>query len=161
MFDEFLGLPAHPLLVHAAVVFLPLLAAIAVGYAVVPRVRPRVGWAAVLLSVAAPGAAFLAVQSGKALERRLTAAGYPPEILDQVDTHQSYGDLAFWFSLGLGVATLALVALTTDGPRLPTAPRWVGLALSVVVIALAVATGVYVFLTGDSGASAVWQGVTG
>jgi hypothetical protein len=30
---------------------------------------------------------------------------------------------------------------------------------SVVVIALAVVVGIYVFLTGDSGARAVWEGV--
>ena len=36
MFEEFAGIPAHPLLVHAAVVFVPLLALAAVAYAFLP-----------------------------------------------------------------------------------------------------------------------------
>jgi uncharacterized membrane protein len=158
VFDEISGLPVHPLVVHAAVVFLPLLVVGAVVYAVLPRLRPRIEWAVVLLAIAAPIAAFVAKQSGQSLERRFTEAGYPPEILDQVSTHESYGELAFWFTLGLAVFTLVLVALATDNPRMPEAPPWVGAVCSVIVIAFAVATGIYVFLTGDSGARAVWEG---
>ncbi len=159
MFDEISGLPVHPLVVHVAVVFLPLLALGSIVYAVAPKLRPRIGWAVVLLAIAAPIGAFVARQSGEALERRLTAAGYGPEILDQVNTHQSYGNLTFWFTLALGVATLVLAALASDNPRMPEAPPWLTTVMSVVVIALAVVVGIYVFLTGDSGARAVWEGV--
>lgn len=159
MFDEITGLPVHALVVHGAVVFLPLLALGSIVYAVAPRLRPRIGWAVVLLAIAAPIGAFVARQSGEALERRLTAAGYGPEILDQVNTHQSYGNLTFWFTLALGVATLVLAALASDDPRMPEAPPWLTTVTSVVVIALAVVVGIYVFLTGDSGARAVWEGV--
>jgi hypothetical protein len=158
VFNEIFGLPLHPLVVHGAVVFLPLLALGAIVYAVVPRWRPRIGWAVLLLAIAAPIAAFVAMQSGERLERRLIAAGFGPEILDQVNQHQSYGDLAFWFTLGLGVFTLVLLALASDNPRMPEAPPWVTTACSIVVIAFAVTVGIYVFLTGDSGARAVWEG---
>jgi uncharacterized membrane protein len=159
VFDEITGLPVHALVVHGAVVFLPLLALGSIVYAVAPKLRPRIGWAVVLLAIAAPIGAFVARQSGEALERRLTAAGYGPEILDQVNTHQSYGNLTFWFTLALGVATLVLAALASDDPRMPEAPAWLTTVTSVVVIALAVVVGIYVFLTGDSGARAVWEGV--
>ena len=45
MFDQINGLPVHVLVLHAAVVFVPLLALGAVVYALVPRWRPRMGWA--------------------------------------------------------------------------------------------------------------------
>jgi len=42
VFEQLLGLPAHPLLLHATVVFVPLLALGTIAYAVVPRLRRRV-----------------------------------------------------------------------------------------------------------------------
>ncbi|MEJ3743199.1 DUF2231 domain-containing protein [Actinomycetes bacterium KLBMP 9797] len=153
MFDEIMGLPAHPLLVHAAVVFVPLLAVVAVVYAFVPKVRGRIGWAAVLLAIAAPGAAFVAKLSGEQLEERLIAANYGPEILAQINDHQGYGDLTVYFSGGLGLATLLLVLATSGRAR--RAPGWVGWALGVVVLVLAGVTGYFVYQTGDSGANAV------
>ncbi|MCW6007544.1 hypothetical protein K1W54_23790 [Micromonospora sp. CPCC 205371] len=157
MFEEIAGLPAHPLLVHAAVVFIPLLAVAAVVYALVPKVRARIGWAVVLLAVGAPLAAFVARQSGQNLEERLVAANYSQEILAQVDDHQGYGDLTLWFSLGLGAAALLLVFATSSRAR--RAPTWLAWVLSAAVIVLAGFTGYYVYKTGDTGANAVWSGV--
>ena len=64
MFDQFNGLPVHALVLHAAVVFIPLLALGAVVYAVVPRWRSRTGWAALLLALVAPVCAFVTRESG-------------------------------------------------------------------------------------------------
>lgn len=157
MFDEVMGLPAHPLLVHAAVVFVPLLAVAGVVYAFVPKFRGRIGWAAVLLAIAAPASAYVAKLSGEELEKRLVAANYGPEILAQVNDHQGYGDLTVYFSAGLGLATLLLVLATSRRAR--RTPGWVGWLLGVAVLVLAGFTGYFVFKTGDSGASAVWSGV--
>lgn len=157
MFEEISGLPAHPLLVHAAVVFIPLLAVAGVVYALVPKVRARIGWAVVLLAVAAPLAAYVARESGQNLEERLVAANYSQEILAQVDDHQGYGDLTLWFSLGLGAAALLLVFATSSRAR--RAPSWMAWVLSAAVIVLAGFTGYYVYKTGDTGANAVWSGV--
>ena len=41
VFATFGGLPLHPLIIHATVVFVPLLVLFAIGYAVVPRLRGR------------------------------------------------------------------------------------------------------------------------
>ncbi|GLH95560.1 DUF2231 domain-containing protein [Phytohabitans aurantiacus] len=157
MFEEISGLPAHPLLVHAAVVFIPLLAVAGVVYALVPKVRARIGWAVVLLAVGAPLAAYVARESGQNLEERLVAANYSQEILAQVDDHQGYGDLTLWFSLGLGAAALLLVFATSSRAR--RAPSWLAWVLSAAVIVLAGFTGYYVYKTGDTGANAVWSGV--
>lgn len=159
MFKEIMGLPAHALLVHAAVVFVPLLAIVAGAYAVVPRWRPRVGWAAAILAVAAVVAVFLAKQSGEQFQQVLVQKSYPPQILDKVAEHSRYaGDLFRW-TVGLALVTGLLLVVTSRHPRARALPSWVGLALSALVIILAVVCAVYVYLTGDSGAQAVWKGV--
>jgi uncharacterized membrane protein len=163
VFDEIMGLPMHPLVVHVAVVFIPLLALTAAAYALVPRLRARVGWVATLLAIAGPLGAFVARESGQELEQRLVAANYGQEILDKVNDHQGYGDLTFWFSLGLGAGTLLLVfltnGLTTGQATMGGVPVWLTWVLGAAVIVLAGVTGVYVFLAGDSGADAVWSGI--
>lgn len=150
MFEEISGLPVHPLVVHAAVVFIPLLAVAGVVYALVPKVRSRIGWAVVLLAIGAPIAAFVAKQSGE----ELLAARYPDQVPPLVDDHQGYAGLTLWFSLGLGAAALLLVLATSSRAR--RAPSWLGWVLSAAVIVLAGFTGYYVFKTGDTGASSVW-----
>jgi hypothetical protein len=153
VFDQFNGLPMHVLLVHAAVVFVPLLALLSVVYAWAPRVRGKVGWAAALLAVGAPVAAFVSMASGNTYKDRLVAQGMNAEGLAPITTHQGYGELTFWFSLALGIVTAVLIAFTS-GSR--SVPRIVELALSVLVVGLALASGYYVFMTGDTGAAAAW-----
>ncbi|MEK8104897.1 hypothetical protein NKG94_06190 [Micromonospora sp. M12] len=74
MFEEFMGLPAHPLVLHLAVVFVPLLALLTVGYALVPPIRPHTRWVLALLALGAPVAALLARLSGDAFLERMRAA---------------------------------------------------------------------------------------
>lgn len=145
MFEEVAGLPLHPLAVHAAVVFVPLLALVALAYALVPKVRPKVGWAAVVLAVVAPVTAVVSRLSGEAFVER---TGYPLQGL--IADHADYGNLTMWVSLALGVLTLALVVV---GRR----SKVVGGALSALVVVAAVAAVVLVVLTGDAGARSVWE----
>lgn len=156
MFDQFNGMPVHVLLVHAAVVFVPLLALAAVVYALVPRVRAQIGWAAALLAIGAPVATFLAKESGEKFRDRLIADGMKGPALEAVNSHQGYGDLTFLFALGLGVVTGLMVLLTTRPPGGRPLPRVADLGLALVVLVLAAISGYFVFRTGDSGAQAVW-----
>ncbi|MFI6760351.1 DUF2231 domain-containing protein [Micromonospora sp. NPDC050417] len=159
MFREIMGLPVHPLVVHAAVVFVPLLVLLAIGYGVLPRFRSKIGWAVAALAVAAPAATLVAKLSGKELLEVLRAKGYPPQILDQLAEHQGYGDLLFWFSLGLGVSAILLLLSTSAPARSRNLPGWLSGVLVSLVIVFGVLSAVYVYLTGDSGASVVWSGV--
>jgi hypothetical protein len=150
VFDQFNGLPMHPLLVHAGVVFVPLLAIAAVVYALVPKLRARVGWVAALLAIGAPGAAFVSMQSGKAFKQSRygdVADADMPKII----THEGYGELTFWFSLGLGVATGLMLLLT----RRPL-PKILEVLIIIAVVALAGVAGYFVFRAGDSGAQSVY-----
>lgn len=158
MFRTILGIPAHPLLVHTAVVFVPLLAVGAIAYVVWPRVHDRITWAVVALAVIAPSTAFFSKESGEAFRNRLIERHQTSGAnLDQIDAHQAYGDATFRWTLGLGVVTLAAVYLVRryrgSSPNLI-----VTIGTAVVVIAVAVGTGYYIFRTGDTGAHVVWQG---
>ncbi|MEV4707524.1 DUF2231 domain-containing protein [Actinoplanes sp. NPDC049316] len=155
VFDQINGMPVHALVLHAAVVFVPLLALAAIVYAVVPRWRAKVGWAAVLLALAAPVATFVAMESGEKLRDRMVANGLTGPPLEKIDDHMGYGTLTFYFTLGLGVMTLLMVFLTLRQTARPL-PRAAGLLLAVIMVALAAVSGYYVFRTGDSGAQAVW-----
>ncbi|MEU4570542.1 DUF2231 domain-containing protein [Micromonospora sp. NPDC023956] len=159
MFEKVAGLPGHVLVVHAVVVFVPLLALLAVGYGVLPRWRDRLGWAVTALAVVTPVVAWVATESGEAFERRLRDGGYPPEILSQVETHAAYGDRLLWVTVALAVAAIALLLATSGRARALALPSWLPVVLTVVVAALAVLATGYVYLTGETGARAVWDGV--
>jgi hypothetical protein len=153
LFDQINGLPVHALVLHAAVIFVPLLALGAIVFAVVPKWRAKIGWAVLLLSIAAPGSAFAAVESGEKLYDRLVAQGLKGKGLEILDDHMGFGRATLWLSLGLGVVSIVTVLLTRRPGGLP---RIAGIALSVVMVVLGVLAGYFVFRTGDSGATAVW-----
>ncbi|WBB77625.1 hypothetical protein O7606_15195 [Micromonospora sp. WMMD882] len=159
MFEKIDGLPGHVLVVHAVVVFVPLLALLAVAYGLLPRWRGRLGWAVGVLAVVTPVLAWVATESGEAFEAALRERGYPPQILSQVEAHAEYGELLQWVTLALAVAALVLLALTSGRPGVSGLPGWVATVATGVVIVLAGFAVVYVYLTGESGARAVWTGV--
>jgi uncharacterized membrane protein len=157
MFDQILGLPAHPLIIHAAVVFTPLLVLLGIAYAVLPAFRRRLDWALVLTAIAAPGAVFAAKESGEELERRLFKGQIPQSVLD----HSSFANPLFFTTLGLGVVSLVLVYVTRPrrepGPAATGSARALSVVLSVLTVVLALVVAYYVFRAGDSGARAVWS----
>ncbi|WFE98055.1 DUF2231 domain-containing protein [Micromonospora sp. WMMD987] len=156
MFKEFNGLPSHVLVVHAVVVFVPLLALLASVYGLVPRWRPRLDWAVAILAVATPVLAWVATETGEAFQTALKAKGYSPELLAKIQEHSELGDILLWWTLGLGVAALLLLAVTSDRVRTPKLPTWATWVLTGVVVVLSVLSSISVYLTGDSGAASVW-----
>ncbi|MEV4660971.1 DUF2231 domain-containing protein [Micromonospora echinofusca] len=156
MFKEILGLPAHVLVVHAVVVLVPLLALLSAAYVALPRFRARLDWAVAILAVVAPVSAFVAVESGEELTDAFLARGMQGPIVEQIFTHSRYGDILFRWVLPLAVASLLLLVVTSGHRRVPKLPSWATPVLSVVVVALGVVSLVYVYLTGHSGAEAVW-----
>jgi preprotein translocase subunit SecG len=180
--ESFNGIPVHPLIIHAAVVFVPLLIVGALVYALVMPLRPRIAWAVVGLAVIAPVSCFLSRQSGLALRARLIRkhAISAPDLL-KVDKHQSYGTNTMYLVIALGVVTLVLVALNmlrqrgrnagsgdggsgsasaSDGGSASGSGAGfaiVSLVFAVVLLGLGVASGYYVYKTGDSGAHIVWR----
>ncbi len=160
-----MGIPAHPLLVHAAVVFVPLLAVLAIAYAFVPFVRPHIRWVLGLLALATPIAVLTAKLSGDAFLNRLQSRDrVTPEFLPKLEEHQRFGTLTLYATIVLALLTLALVYRVA--PRVAAASAAGGGGSSGVLplvlgVLVAVAAGValyYVVRTGDSGAKNVWTG---
>ncbi|HEX6148278.1 DUF2231 domain-containing protein [Nocardioides sp.] len=143
------GLPLHPLVIHAAVVFAPLAALCAVGYAVASGLRDRLRWPMVALAVVATGAVVAAYLTGRDLLESRPALGTKP----LVGTHEDRASLLLWVALGFG--TVALVA-----GWLHARAGAVSVVLRVALAVAAVALLVQVVRTGDAGTRAVW-GVLG
>jgi hypothetical protein len=161
MFEEFMGIPAHPLLVHAAVVFAPLLIIAVFCYALAPMLRARIGWILVGLAIVAPLALWFAKLSGDAFRARMVARNATsPELLAIIDNHRGYGELAAWWGTALGLLALGLFYLLWTAGKRPAADgsKIVEYGLIAVTLVVAVITGYYVFKTGDTGAKAVWTG---
>lgn len=156
MFERVLGLPAHPLFIHAAVVLVPLLAVAGILYAVWPVARRHVRWTMIVLAVATPGAVFAAKESGEAFQKsdNLQSA----ELQSKIEQHEDFGNTLFLVVLGLAVVALVLaylvrpVATESVGP---VAAHWALVGLTVL---LGLAAFYYVFKAGDTGAHMVWEG---
>ena len=147
-----MGLPLHPLVVHAAVVFIPLLIAGALAYALVPRLRPRLGWVVVALAIVAPLTALVSKLSGDAFRARQARNNTAtPEILAKIDEHRGLGTITLYLTIALALVALALVLLRQR-------PVVVSGVLIVAAVVLGLVTGYYVFRTGDSAARIVWNG---
>lgn len=152
LFDTVAGLPLHPLVVHAAVVLLPLAALLLLVLLVVRRWRAALAVPALLALAAGAASAFVAAESGEALAARV---GDPGE-------HEQWGSVVPGVAVALlvvGVAWFALqrrdaraAAMKGAGASLPT--RVVAALVAVLAI---VVTGLTV-LAGHSGATAVWGG---
>ena len=143
---EINGLPLHPLVVHAAVVFGPLAAVVALAYVVLPAWRDRLRWPMVVLALMGTGAITAAYFTGMNFFN-----SRPPELqqLEILQTHRTRAIRLFWVTLGFGVlAVLAAWLHTRTGVVRVVLNVLLGLA-ALAVLALAV-------LAGDSGSRAVW-----
>jgi len=156
---EIAGLPAHFLVVHAAVVLTPLAAALAIVFAVAPRWRYLSRWPAAIAGVAAFGAVWVA---------RLSGTSYVdtnPGLAQAVEDHRRLGEQLSLLMIGfLVVVLVAAWALSgasglTSGRGSREAPA---AALDKVMPALVVLASllvlVWVVLAGDAGSRAVWGG---
>lgn len=151
--ETLFGLPAHPLLVHAAVVLLPLAALATLGCAAVPRLRRHYAIAALAISVAAVIAVGLAQGSGEELEGRV-------EETELVEAHTAQGERVLPWAVGVAVAAAAIAAVPVVLRRRPdTSPR----AVTAVVVALSLVAGAGATWTvvdvGHSGAKATWDDI--
>jgi hypothetical protein len=140
----FFGLPLHPLVVHGAVVLLPLAALGALVIAVSARARKRYGSLVALGAFVALGATIGARVTGEALNGGTQAGA------GALGTHVTWGLLAPWPAGALAVTTLLLVLAGRGTSR----PLLVTSALLTVVSALASLA--VIAVVGHAGATAVW-----
>lgn len=145
VFDTIGGLPVHPLVVHVAVVLLPLSSVGLIVLVVWPRRAATFGWLVLLGLLGGTGAAFVAKESGEQLARRV---GLPAE-------HAEWGDRLPWLALALVAVAVAWYWVTIKSRRRTPAL----IVLSILAVVLAVAVVALSVVVGHSGAEAAWSGV--
>lgn len=154
--ESVLGLPVHPLVVHAAIILIPLASIFAVIIAASPDRRGRLGVLTWLLTSGALASAFVAQESGQFLERSL----YPTVLPPAVSEHTGWGSSTVWYALALWLAVSALLLIELDRRRRsdfasPVLPSLV----AVVTILVAMAATGQVLITGWTGSESKWSGV--
>ena len=140
LFDTFLGLPVHPLVVHFAVVLLPLATFAVIVSIYWSRFRKQYAFAAVIGVFLGTGAAFVAKQSGESLAERI---GNPQE-------HAKYGNLLSWVSFVFLLLAIFWYQKLKNRGKQNIFSHLTALS-GVLILGLTL-------LTGHSGAQAVWEG---
>lgn len=143
------GLPLHPLVVHAAVVFAPMAGLVAIAY-LVPRWRQHLRWPLLVIGISAAVFVWFAAFTGGALENGTRAEMATNPALAQAIHHHE--DLAG----KLQASTWVLAALALAAWWFHHRPGWVRATLLVLLPLCGVAALVLVAMTGDAGARAVW-----
>jgi hypothetical protein len=144
------GLPVHPLVVHAAVVLVPLTAIGVIVMALWPRFSQRHGWLVVGTSLVALGANFMAKESGEGLEERVGEPGFD---------HAELGNIMPVFAAALAVVVVVLWLIDRRAPVEGPAPRRaLRIVVAIAAVLIAVANIFWVYRVGDSGAKSVWTG---
>ncbi len=144
------GLPVHPLLVHATVVFVPLAVVLVVLAVLWPRFRAWAGPLPAAVSLVALVLTPLSTASGENLEHSL-----PHNKL--IEEHAELGDQLLPFTIALFVLAALHWWLTRPTTGDPRRPRALVLGVAVLAVVAAVGTGVQVARIGHSGAKAAWS----
>ncbi|MFT8395095.1 cytochrome b5 domain-containing protein [Propionibacterium sp.] len=147
IFDTVAGLPVHALIVHFAVVLLPLASLALIAEVIRPAWRQRYGLITVVVLTVGVGAAVISRLSGEQLATHL---GRPV-------THATWGTITTAVSIALWLASIIYVRLTRIPDGQPADRPRAGVA-GVATVVLALATLGAVTVTGHSGAEAAWGG---
>lgn len=150
------GLPAHPLLLHVPVVFIPVLALVLLGVAVRPEWMDRYGVAIGALAVASLASTILTAGAGEAF--RDSGEGGPG-----IAEHADAGETLRLVMIALTAVVLLALALRRAAAgeglaRLRDLGRqaWVAPATRAAFAILAVLAAFFVIRTGHLGAKQTW-----
>ena len=113
MFDKIGNLPLHPLVIHAAVVGIPLAVLLAFLFAF-PRTRAWARWPLAIVLVGATGVTFVARQSGLALEAALGIKGGNP-VGDLIAKHYQLGNQLLYIMIAFTVIGLLNAFVVSRG----------------------------------------------
>lgn len=144
-FDLIFGLPVHPLVVHSAVVLIPLVAIAGLVMSYLPSFSRRYGKLVLVIAVIAQLSLFVAKLSGESFEERLGK---------EVERHANLGEIAPFTTLPLLALLYLRWRMDRSGASVgsPTIRRLVSVALVIASLAALI----FIFLTGHSGADSVW-----
>lgn len=160
--ETLFGLPAHPLVVHAAVVLVPLSAIGAIA-CLHPGVRRRLGVVVAVLACIGAVAVWIAAETGEALEEEVDET-------ELVEEHAELGDRMIVWAALLAVSTVGMVGFSeyqrrqegdgdTSAPAggTPAWHRFASIGLAAFVVITAVGATVMIIDVGHTGAKATWS----
>jgi hypothetical protein len=158
MFNQINGLPAHVLIIHAAVVFTPLAALCAIAFAVLPGWRWLLRWPLLAAEVVALGSVLAAVHSGVIFKQNL---GISQAL---IATHEHRGkqlQILMWVFTAVVLVAIATLGGPTalasgKGARAGLASRPLQYLIAAVLVVGALLVIVQVVRTGDAGSRALW-----
>jgi hypothetical protein len=143
--DLIFGLPLHPLVVHGAVVLVPLVAFAALAMSYWPSFSRKYGGPVLILAVVAQLSLFLAKASGEPFQDRLNK---------EIERHKNFGEIAPFTFIPLLVLLYLRWRMDKSGSTVGSAK--VRRLVSVLLALAAILALVYIYLTGHSGAESVW-----
>ena len=154
--DSIDGIPVHPLVVHGAVVLVPLAVIAAVGLSWRPSWRDSYGLVIVLVAWAAWVFAYAAVLSGESFEhqvRDLAAQAGDPR--PRFGDHPEIGQTAALVSFAFALVYSGLFAVQRWGERF-SLPAWSASAAYALVVLTALPTMYMILDAGHRGARLAW-----
>lgn len=147
---EIMGLPLHPLVVHAVVVLVPLAALGGIIISAWGAARRTYGWLTVGFAFVAAVSTLVAQLAGEAFAETFV------RVTEQMQTHMDLGDgLLLWVIIlffGTVAVMLAQRLIDQQNPR----GRIALIVGGVITVVTAVISIVQVLRIGHSGATAVW-----
>lgn len=142
-----MGLPLHPLIIHAVVVLVPLSALGVIFLLVFPRFAPTFSPLILILLIASTVAGFIAENSGQSLSNRV---GYPG---DHAEQGERLAKLILLFTL----LYITWFVVYRKSIKFKSADKLLKNTLSVLLLLTAIASTTLTFIVGHSGAKASWE----
>ena len=142
-----MGLPLHPLIIHAVVVLVPLSALGVIFLLVFPRFAPTFSPLILILLIASTVAGFIAENSGQSLSNRV---GYPG---DHAEQGERLAKLILLFTL----LYITWFVIYRKSIKFKSADKLLKNSLSVLLLLTAIASTTLTFIVGHSGAKASWE----
>ena len=160
IFDEFFGVPTHPLAVHAPVVLIPLLAVVSVVVLVRTSWRERA-------SIPLAGAALMMVVMLFVAKESGESAKAANNVFGNIDRHEDLANQTFimsivWLVLAVAAGVAAFIGRRNRANSLSSAAVGVDrnnvvLVLNVLSTLAVIATTIWLIRTGHAGAESRWK----
>lgn len=150
------NLPVHALVVHAAVIFVPLAAIALVATGWRSTWRRHYSLPVALLAVAGATAAFIAAQSGGDLQSAIKDAAKASGVRARFGEHPEQGDTAQIAAIAFAITAVAFWAVDRWGRRIGL-PTWVPAVMYGAGVLVAAAATLTMVNAGHSGATLVWE----
>ena len=145
LFGSVAGLPLHPLVIHASIVLIPLVAIGALIMSYLPSFSRRYGKLILVIALFAQLSLFLAKVTGEAFE----------EILDKdMGNHAELGEIAPFITLPM--VALIYLRWRLDRSGATVGSVWIRRLTSLALILASLASIAVIVLVGHSGAESVW-----